>query len=205
MCGGVAGTTADHEVNVTPSLYRPRKPKPAVQPQVHDFSSTQVPIQGRASEIARKMQNQIQPSDLGPEGKENEHHVTVKYGIAFQTPTQRMRQALRQFGPVQATLGKTSIFENPDADVLKVDVHSPDLNRLHKAISKLAPTKDTHPVYQPHLTLAYLKPGKGKKYVGDSSLEGHQLTFSHVQFSGKRGHQERMPLGDPGPQPYRVR
>lgn len=58
----------------------PRDPEPDPQ---REFSSTQVLITGRASEIARKMQNAIQPADLGTEGKETEPHVTVKFGLHF--------------------------------------------------------------------------------------------------------------------------
>jgi hypothetical protein len=51
--------------------------------------------------------------------------------------------------PITVTLGKTSLFENDDADVLKVDVDSADLRRVRKAIGAIVDApRDTHPEYQ---------------------------------------------------------
>src|SRR4051812_32863703 len=87
----------------------------------HEFSSTQVNITGQAADLMRKLGKSIPDRDIGPEGRESEPHITVKFGLHFQTPTERMRNALKGFGPVSLTLGKTSLFRNDDADVLKVD------------------------------------------------------------------------------------
>lgn len=186
--------------------YRARKVMKDPEPEpLHEYSSTQVQLAGGPVEIVRRMQNAIQATDIGPEGLEEEPHVTVKFGLHFQTPSVKLRQALKTFGPVTVTLGKTSLFRNDDADVLKVDVDSPDLHRLNKLISRLVPTFDTHPKYIPHLTIGYLRPGRGTKYAGDKSLDGQKLTFNSIVFSGKRGHREPMPLGPATAGPYRVR
>lgn len=171
-------------------------------PPAHDYSSTQVNITGRPAEIMKKLAAKIPDAEIGPDGRESEQHVTVKYGLRFQTPTARMRNALKDFGPIEITLGKTSLFSNDDADVLKVDVDSVDLHRLNALISRLIPTHDSHPTYQPHATIAYLKPGKGKKYVGDTALVGQKLRFDSILFSGKGGHKEQLKLGHPS---YRTR
>lgn len=89
--------------------------------------------------------------------------------------------------------------------MLKVDVNSPDLHRLNKLVTSLSPTEDSHPVYTPHLTIAYLKPGRGKKYAGDAALNGTKLSFTGVLFSGKRGHHEVLPLTSASAGPFRVR
>lgn len=186
--------------------YRARPAKPTPNPEaLHEFSSTHVQVTGRPVEILRKMQKAIQPSDIGAEGLETDPHITARYGLHFQTPSVRLRQALKAFGPVHAVLGQTSLFENDDADVRKVNVDSPDLHRLNRLISRLMPVKDGHPRYIPHLTVAYLKPGKGAKYEKDKALSGTELTFHSVVFSGKRGHKETLPLGAAAPGPYRVR
>ena len=186
--------------------FRARKRPPADDepaPQ-REYSSLQVQITGRPAEIARKLGENIPERDLGPDGRENEPHITARWGLHFMTPSARLRESLRSFGPITATLGKTSLFSNPDADVLKVDVDSPDLHRLYKIIGRLVPVHTTHPIYHPHLTIAYLKPGHGKKYAGNSSLYGQKLTFDALTFSGKKGKRETIPLVTKAPI-FRVR
>ena len=192
---------------VTASVYRARAQRPPVDPEpeaLHSYSSLQVQVTGRPAEIARKMADSIPDKDLGPEGRETEPHITCRWGLHFMTPSARLRETLRSFGPITATLGKTSLFSNPDADVLKVDVESPDLHRLYKLIGRVVPVHTTHPTYKPHLTIAYLKPGKGKKYAGDASFVGQKMTFNAVTFSGKKGTREGIPLVSMAPV-YRVR
>jgi 2'-5' RNA ligase superfamily protein len=185
---------------ITRRIYGKKDPEP-----LRKFSSTQMNITGKPAAIMQKLAKGIPESDLGPDGREDEQHVTVKYGLHFQTPSARLRSALQAFGPVSLTLGKTSLFSNPDADVLKVDVDSPDLHRLNKLITKLLPTEDTHPTYTPHATIAYLKPGRGKKYAGDKALVGQKMTFDSLIFSGKKGHRETLSLEQPTPAAYRAR
>lgn len=183
---------------------RPAHRDPEPEP-LHDFSSTQVPVTGRPAEIMRKMQAGIQPADVGKEGIEHELHITCRYGLHFQTPSAKLRSVLKEFGPIEIAFGITSLFSIDDADVLKVEVESPDLHRLYKLIGRIVPVRTTHPTYRPHATLAYLKIGRGKKYSGDNSLVGQKLTFNSIIFSGKRGHREALPLGTTPPGPYRVR
>lgn len=183
-------------------IYGTKDPEPE---PAHEYSSTQIQITGRPAEIMKKLAAQIPDSELAPKGREPEFHVTVKWGLHFQSPSARLRDALRTFGPLTITLGKTSLFRNDDADVLKVDIDSPELHRLNKLISRVLPTHDTHPTYIPHATIAYLKPGMGRKYAGNTSLSGRKLTFDSVKFSGKKGTIENLTLGERMPAPYRVR
>ena len=186
-----------------PYRARPQKdPEPA---PLYEYSSTQVNITGKAAEAMRAMADRIPQADLGVEGREDQPHITIKWGLHFQSPSERMRQVIQSFGPIEATLGKTSLFSNDDADVLKIDVDSPDLHRLNQVMSRIAPAHNTHPKYVPHATIAYLKPGRGKKYSGNAVLAGQKLTFHSVTFSGKKGHREVLPLGPTMPGPFRVR
>lgn len=186
----------------------PRDPEP--EPVVHEFSSTQLEITGHPAEIMKKMTTQIDMKDLRPEdgaahsgptandGIEHDPHITCRWGLHFQTPSMKLRNALKAFGPISISFGKTSLFSNPEYDVLKLDVSSPDLQRLYKVIGRLVPTHETFPVYRPHATLAYLKPGRGKKYAGDAALNGQKVNFDSILFTGKRGHREVLPLTGAG-------
>lgn len=161
----------------------------------HSFSNTQVQIPGWHAAAIKRLGKRIPDSELADDGREAEAHITVKYGLDDEKPSRELRRALAEFGPVKAKFGKTSLFQNDDADVVKLDINSPDLHRLNKLIAKTVETPgNTHPTYIPHATLAYVKPGMGKKYKGDATLNGQEVTFNSVMFSGKNGHQESIPL-----------
>lgn len=114
-------------------------------------------------------------------GIETEPHVTALYGLTKHDP-EPIKAALEGHGPVSFTLGKMSVFDNPDYDVLKVSVSGADIHAVNKKLKAL-PNENTFPDYQPHLTLAYLKKGEGAKYVGDSRFEGKKLAFDSLTFS----------------------
>jgi hypothetical protein len=102
------------------------------------------------------------------------------------------QQVIKDIGVVQARLGKLSVFELPDADVLKIDVEGNDLHRAHKKL-ELLPHVDTHPNYQPHLTIAYLKPGTAGKYLFmTTGLDGYELEFDTLVFSSLGREQESV-------------
>lgn len=124
------------------------------------------------------------PDEQGKEdyGLETEPHVTALYGLTEHEPGP-VEKAIAGHGPVKIRLGKMSLFDtNPDYDVLKIDVKGKTLHDLNAKIAKL-PNANTFPDYKPHVTVAYLKKGKGAKYVGDTRFEGKILTFDTLTFS----------------------
>jgi N12 class adenine-specific DNA methylase/GGDEF domain-containing protein len=195
------------------------EPEPVVDepaPTVHKFSSTQVDLPpAEAARVLDAGQRLIPDEVLGGDGRETKPHVTVQYGIESVDP-EPVRAALAGEGPIKVRLGKVSTFPPSNGsdgmDVVKVDVDSPDLARLRKKIADtVGAPGDTHADYVPHVTLAYVQPGQGKRFAGDSSLEGQEITLSSLTFSGKDGNVVEIPLtgraGDrrtPPPQPVDV-
>lgn len=112
---------------------------------------------------------------------ETDPHVTVLYGLT-KHEAEPVAKAIADHGPVTITLGKMSLFESADYDVLKVDIEGEDLRSLNTKLSKL-PNENSFPDYKPHMTIAYLKKGEGKKYVGDARFEGKKITFDTMTFS----------------------
>ena len=162
----------------------------------HDFSNTMIPISGWHAAAMRRMAKAIPDHHLAPDGREMEQHITAHYGLSDNKPPAHLLRALSSFGPVKAKFGKTSLFKNDDAHVVKIDIDSPDLHRLHKLIGRTVETPgNTHPTYQPHATIGYVKPEHAKKYEGDGTLHGQEFTVDHVIFSGKDGTHHIMPLG----------
>lgn len=161
----------------------------------HEFSSTQVDLPSDLAEKVRAFSRKIPDSELAADGREDHPHITVKFGLHADHPSRNLKALVNGFGPIQAKLGKTSLFENPDADVVKAEVVSHDLHRLHKKIAASEKNTETHDDYRPHVTVAYVKPGHGKKYAGDDALAGHPATFDHVVFSAKDRSKTKLPTG----------
>jgi 2'-5' RNA ligase len=161
----------------------------------HSFSNTMVLIPGWHAHAMLRMGRKIPDKHLADDGRENEPHITVKYGSDQNTPPDKLRRALAGFGPVRATFGKTSLFKNDDAHVVKIDIESPDLHRLNALIGKaIATPGSTHPEYKPHATIAYVKPGFSAAYDGDHTLSGQTVEFDNLVFSGKDDRRHVIPL-----------
>ena len=173
---------------------------PPAEASAHNFSTTHVSLPEKIALALIAFGKSIPNSQLSEEGREADPHVTIKYGLHGDDP-EAVRRLLANQGPIVLTLGKTSIFPgvhtegDGKADVLKISVESPDLEKLNGIIKQL-PNTETHPVYQPHATVAYLKPGKGQNWDGKSvpGVTGQTVTISSITFSDKDGNETEIPL-----------
>lgn len=116
-------------------------------------------------------------------GRETHPHITVKYGLTKSYSEKKMKDILKSIKPFKLKIKGISLFENEDFDVIKLDVESEDLMKLNEKISKL-PNEDKYPEYHPHLTLAYVKKGKGKKYINEKPKFG-EVIISNLEYSDK--------------------
>jgi len=173
--------------------------KEKAEGQVHDFSSTQVDIPKEESKALQSFGKKIPDSEIYEDpkdpsyGREEEPHITVKYGLDTVDPKE-VEPLLSGQGPITAKMGKVSIFESDAYDVVKVDIESSELHALNKKIADNLKVTDTYPDYKPHATIAYVKKGEGKKYIGDKSFEGKEVVFKSLTFSGKDGKLTEIPL-----------
>lgn len=150
-------------------------------PKITDFSSTMFMLDGEVVEDMLGVAEGIDEDDLHEKGLEDEPHITVKYGLHTDKSSQ-VKKLVKDWGPIEAKLGKLSVFSNPDYDVLKVEVESKDLNRLNRLISQLEHT-DSFDDYSPHATIGYLKPGSGEAYAGSWPGEGRTVKLDKLVFS----------------------
>lgn len=94
-------------------------------------------------------------------------------------------------------LGKLDLFRHRDQDVLKINVYSPDLDH-DNAVLKQLPNTNNFPVYNPHVTVAYLKPGTGEKYLHLSNpMQGREVTMGGFVFSDPDKKYSYLPLRAP--------
>lgn len=112
------------------------------------------------------IQSNILKEDLYDEegyGFETEPHITVLYGIHEQEPD-IVKDSIN-LNPIEYEITGLSLFENDDYDVLKCSIKSKELEKLNKECCDLLEYTNDYPDYIPHLTVAYLHPGRGKKYI----------------------------------------
>lgn len=141
-----------------------------------------------------KLQDTINPADLQDPGIEYEPHCTLLYGLHDNVTLDQIKEIVGQFKFTDLRAHTPSLFENPEFDVLKYDVGYPNDNDsfLHQCNGKLnsLPNTQTYPDYHPHMTIAYLKPGKGKQYVDRFKKYGGQQFLTkptHIIYSEPNG------------------
>ena len=160
--------------------------------ETHEYSSTQVDVPlGLAKEVA-KLSKTIPDEDLADDGREDEPHITVKFGLTTNDPDE-VREVLQDAEPFEITIGDISTFRSDEYDVVKLDIKSPGIRKLNKTVAKLD-HHDTHPQYRPHITLAYVKKGRGKKYTGSNKLSGRSFTATEITFSDKNRKHTKIKL-----------
>lgn len=130
-------------------------------------------------------------------GRELESHITIKYGL-LTNESKDVAKFFKGISPVEIKLGKTKHFEPPELpfDVVTIEVISDVLPELNKKIcGELECADGLIEEYRPHITVAYVKRGTGKKYIGDSFIEGSELTLDEVVFSPVEGERTTFNLG----------
>src|SRR5581483_6226868 len=168
----------------------------------HSYSCVMLEVGEVDQDVTNQIQdfvNDIDDEDLAEDGREEQPHITVKYGLHTEN-AEEVRRIIEGFGPVRVTLGPVSLFTTEDTgedyEVLKIDVDGEDLMRLNELITSSLENTDKHPEYHPHLTLAYLKPGVSDKYTDWRGVEGTELVFDGVDFSEPEGSRETISLGE---------
>ena len=120
----------------------------------------------------------------GTFGKENEPHITVLYGFHDEVIAEDFIEILEEHGTQFRLKSKgISIFENENFDVVKFDIEpTEEILKLRQDVETL-PNTLTYKDYHPHMTIAYVKKGEGKKYIKDFGkkyviFETDKLVFS---------------------------
>lgn len=159
----------------------------------YQYSSTQINLpQDLAEKVKSWGRKFVSEKDLYVDKEDNisgfddSPHITVKYGI-HTSNVEEVKKTLSHQGPIRFKLGKISKFTtNPKFDVLKIEVDSPDLHDLNKQISNGVECTDTHPTYNPHVTIAYIKKGTGPTESLDY-FQGMPGEVGSIEFSPKDG------------------
>lgn len=178
--------------NTSPQETRSSGAEVGGKKNVHDYSNTQVRVAGKPAQKIVEFGKRIPDSELylDPQdpsyGREEEPHITVRYGLATDNPQDLAK--LSELPSIKAKLGEVSIFETDNYDVVKAEVDSDSLKAANKKVGELVELPgETFKDYQPHATIAYVKKGEGKKYVGDKSLEGLEINVDAIDLTARDG------------------
>ena len=96
------------------------------------------------AKLVKAASMKIADEDL-EDGRDEHPHITLAFGVNDDEPD-NVEQVLEGEGPITAKIGKVSMFpasESGKADVLKIDVTSRTLHRLHKKIGKEVDVTDS--------------------------------------------------------------
>jgi len=122
----------------------------------------------------------------GGMGREEETHVTVKFGLLDAMPSPELKDVFRNTQPFDIELKPITLFRQDDYDVVKMDVISAQLHALNREVCNVAPHHDTHPEYHPHVTIAYVKKGTCDRLEGVSPFDDPvKLGVSSLGTDGK--------------------
>lgn len=115
--------------------------------------------------------NYIDPKDVytggdDTHGIQENPHVTILYGLHKEVTPEMVKSVFENYSDsINIEVDGIDIFENKDYDVVKFNVR-PDgaLQELHDKLSEF-PNSNTFSDYKPHITIAYVNKGAGKKYI----------------------------------------
>lgn len=124
-------------------------------------------------------------------GLEDEPHCTLLYGLHKGVTPEDIKTVTSNytFSPLRAY--NASLFENPDYDVLKFDIEGENLHEINSDLQQY-PFTSTFPDYHPHMTIGYLKPGEGKKYVKKLENLEFDLLPQYVTYSTPEGDKKKI-------------
>jgi len=141
----------------------------------------------------------IKPND-DSYGLEEQPHITIVYGIHedITDPKDIVRKMEKVLKPIEVEISEIDIFEGDEYDVVKYNVPvSKTLEKYRNIFLDSYENTQKFPKYNPHMTIAYVKPGTGKKYKKKLD-EPFNVVFNRAVYSyhkdGDEDHLIRKPV-----------
>jgi len=124
------------------------------------------------------------PQEPDDYGREKDPHVTIKFGLTESYPSEEIAEFIRGTKPFFIRITGMDIFSNPKFDVVKMNVEGEELTRLRQIFDRL-PNVDEHKIYHPHMTLAYVLPGQGKRFQNRSVGKFARISIPRIVYSDR--------------------
>jgi hypothetical protein len=120
-------------------------------------------------------------------GIQDNPHLTLLYGLKPNITKEQVEQVLEKSvdgEKIEIEIENIGLFENDNFDVVKFNIKKTEqLQKLFNSLSEL-PNENTFPDYNPHMTIAYVKKGLGKKYTKTYS---HKVSSNDICYSMANG------------------
>jgi 2'-5' RNA ligase len=143
----------------------------------------EIPESSPAAVAISSVREEIADEDLAGIGLDvGPIHITLRYGIEGDDIA-AIEALLATQSPIAATLGATSCFPPSairEVAVIIANIECPELHSLHQRLGEVIEfVEPTHP-YEPHVTIAYVRPEVAEKYVGNQITAGHTFVITEV-------------------------
>jgi 2'-5' RNA ligase len=117
-------------------------------------------------------------------GLETQPHITIVYGIhEDEIDEETISNVIEEnLEPLTVLIEEVDIFEGEEYDVVKYNVPVSEQLQKYRDLFLKFPNTQKFPKYNPHMTIAYVKPGKGKKYKR-KLREPFEVTFTRGVYS----------------------
>lgn len=142
--------------------------------------------------------SKINKDDLSDKekGLEDYPHITLLYGLhSNEINDEDVIEFFNNIDPIDIEVSSISVFENDDFDVVKYEViPTQELVHINNRIKEEFPYTSDFPDYKPHITIAYLKPGMGKKYKKDFESPVLLSSLDEVIYSKPNGEKVKINL-----------
>jgi 2'-5' RNA ligase/DNA polymerase III epsilon subunit-like protein len=127
-------------------------------------------------------------------GVQERPHLTLLYGLHKEVTPDMVKSIFDNFdGNIEVEVDGIDIFENEKFDVVKFNIKPTEsLIELNSKLSEL-PNSNEYPDYKPHITIAYVKSGMGKKYV-KPDYKYVVKNINEVTYSMSNGEEFKIPL-----------
>ncbi len=147
------------------------------------------------SKIMTVAKQMIPDEDLGPDGREDDPHITVKFGV--EEDLNKLNWAVGEQAPFTVTLGKCHVFtaQGGGGSPIVAEAHAPELHVLHELVDSAIGNRKDDFTYNPHVTIAFVKPELAQKYEGSDLCAGITFSVGSVVLSQSDGQRHGVPFG----------
>jgi 2'-5' RNA ligase len=157
-------------------------------PFLYGTVQAEMPESSPAAVAISSVQAEIAEEDLAGRGQNiGPPHITLRYGIPGDDIS-AIEALLATQSHIVATLGPTSSFPpsaTREVAVIIATIDCPELHALHQCLGEVVDFAEPAHEYEPHVTIAYVRPEVAEKYVGNQITAGHRFVVTEVLIRTK--------------------